>query len=319
MNQEKFLIDKFGRRINYLRVSITPNCNFRCIYCARENISLPEHPIEEYLKIIKVATSLGITQLRITGGEPFLRTDIMDFLLELSKLNLKIGITTNASLIHEKHIDTLAKLNIKKFNISLDTLNKKKFKQITGKDSLETVLENIKMLKTISKEVKINTVVLNNVNIEDIVPLIHFALQQDLVLRFIEYMPIGKDKKFYYSTDNIIEKIRKDFGNKLKEFHDDNLGFGPGKYFELQISTTSRVIIGVISAISHPFCSSCNRLRITSNLTLRNCLGHNTELKFKDLNNPQEIKKLLFSAIELKPQQYNFTVTNKDCMRIIGG
>lgn len=304
------LIDKFGRYINYLRIAITDKCNFNCIYCTDNSCSKTDISLKEFFKVVKVATLLGIQKVRITGGEPLIKEEIIDFLKELKKLNLEIGITTNASLINEEYIKTFREVKIKKFNVSLDTLDKEKFKFITKKDALKIVLKNIKILSQISNEIKINTVVLKDINTDEFHQLINFATEHNLVLRFIEYLPVGENKKFYFSLNGIIEKLKIQY--KFRKITTE-LGFGPGKYYK-----TDNTIIGFIPAISHPFCSFCNRLRITSSLTLRSCLGNSYELDLKYLSE-KEIKEQFFLAVKNKPEKYMFETTFKDCMRKIGG
>ncbi|MFQ3675430.1 MAG: radical SAM protein, partial [Endomicrobiia bacterium] len=162
------LKDRFGRIINYLRVAITNKCNFNCIYCKNSDLKIQDHPLENFLRVIKIANSLGIKNFRITGGEPFIKSSIMDFFYDLAKLNINIAITTNASLIKDSFIEKLMALKIKKINISLDSINPETFKNITKKNDLKKVLSTIEKLKKIKSEIKINTVLLNKINSEEI-------------------------------------------------------------------------------------------------------------------------------------------------------
>ncbi len=314
------LKDRFGRRINYLRVSITNRCNFNCIYCNTLPVKDIDYPIENFLKIIYCASSIGIKNIRITGGEPFIKKYLLDFLKELKKMNLNIAITTNASLIKESFIPEIVSLKIKKFNISLDSIHNTTFLKITKKNCIKTVLQNINQLKkeTKSNEIKINTVLLNKINSDEIYDMINFASQQGLILKFIEYMPIGLQnfnfkksnlKKLFFPIKNIVQNVVEKYNLNPIEYK----SLGPGKYYK-----NKNTIIGFVCAISTPFCSSCNRLRITSDLKLRACLGNNIELDLKNLSE-KEIKKAFFLITEIKPIQHRFESTPKDCMRNIGG
>ncbi|MCX7940163.1 MAG: radical SAM protein, partial [Endomicrobia bacterium] len=171
------LIDKYGRKITYLRVSVTERCNFNCTYCSSTDPteSVNEVSLEYYLRIIKVLSHLGINRIRLTGGEPFLRTDFVEFISEIKKLNIDVAITTNASLLSESIITKLDKLNIKRFNVSLDTLNKNRFYEITKTRLLNRVIENIKILSSYDINLKLNCVIMKSINSDEVEEFIEFA------------------------------------------------------------------------------------------------------------------------------------------------
>lgn len=311
------LVDSFGRKITYLRVSVTDKCNFNCIYCSSTK-SCPEQvntvKLEQFLKVIKIFSVLGITRVRLTGGEPFLKDGIVHFISQLRKLNLEVAITTNASLLNEGLIDELSQLGVKKYNISLDTINNEKFYSVTKTNMFKQVLNNIKLLSSKNVELKLNTVLLRGINIDEVTQLIEFAGEHNAVIRFIELMPVGMDtEKLFYPAVEIINKLYAD--KKIKPYKLNGNYFGPGQYFIYN----NKQIIGFITPMSSPFCNNCNRVRITSRLTLRLCLGYNYEVDLKNINSDEEIKLKIYEALRNKPEKYSFDTTIKDCMRSIGG
>jgi len=300
-----------NRTINYLRISVTDRCNFRCKYCIPASpFTVIEHKkiarYEEILKITKLACELGITKVRITGGEPFVRKDIFSFLEQLCAIEClnDISITTNGALLTRGKIEKLSALGIKRLNFSLDTLDPEKFARITGRDRFQRVWKSIITSHELGiSPVKINAVVLKGINDDEIVDLA--ALTQDFPfhMRFIEYMPMGDsdvEKGQQMLTKEIKEKIESRFGELTPVQRTAN--DGPAKKFQI---AKAKGIIGFITPISSHFCSDCNRLRLTSRGTLRPCLLNNYE---KDILNPlrnnasdDELKKIILSALTKKP------------------
>jgi len=264
--------------------------------------------------VIKVFSKLGITKIRITGGEPLICTGITEFIAELKKLNLEIGITTNASLLNDKILTQIVNLGVTRFNISLDTTDRNKFEFITKTKFYDQVINNFKLFTKFNLILKLNCVVLKNINsdIEDIINLINFAHEHNAIIRFVEYMPVGKyNSELFYPVVKIISKLNKRI--KIKKI--TNIPhFGPGSYYMY-----NGKILGFITPITTPFCNSCNRLRLTSKLTIRSCLGYNYEIDLKNCKTDTEIKSKIYEAVNNKPQQYSFDTTFKDCMRTIGG
>ncbi|MFH2093855.1 MAG: GTP 3',8-cyclase MoaA [Pseudomonadota bacterium] len=303
-----------NRPINYLRISITDRCNFKCIYC------MPGVPFaeikheqiaryEEILKITRIACELGITKVRITGGEPFVRKGIFSFLEQLSAIeSLKdISITTNGALLTRDKIAALIKLGIKRLNFSLDTLDPAKFKAITGKDNFQTVWNAILSAHESGIfPVKINAVALKGINDDEIATLAALTLEYPFHIRFIEYMPMG-DAAFKAQdqilTDQIKQKIESSLGMLLPVEHVAN--DGPAKKFTLQ---NAKGIIGFITPVSSHFCSDCNRLRLTARGALRPCLLDNYE---KDILGPlrnnasdDQLKEIILSTLAHKPEHH---------------
>ncbi|MBW2655044.1 MAG: GTP 3',8-cyclase MoaA [Deltaproteobacteria bacterium] len=306
-----------NRLINYLRISVTDRCNFRCQYCIPASpFTVIEHKkiarYEELLRVTRLACDLGITKVRITGGEPFVRKNIFSFLEKLCAIKrLKdISITTNGSLLTREKIKKLTSLGIKRLNFSLDTLDPVKFAQITGRDRFQQVWESIHAAHELGiSPVKINAVVLRGINDDEIEDLSALTLNDPFHIRFIEYMPMGDsavEKQQQILTNEIKEKIESRFGKLMPIERTEN--DGPAKKFQIP---GAKGIVGFITPISSHFCSECNRLRLTSRGTLRPCLLNNYE---KDILNPlrngasdTELKDIILSALTKKPSFHGLT------------
>jgi len=300
-----------NRTINYLRISVTDRCNFRCKYCIPASpFTVIEHKkiarYEEILKITKLACELGITKVRITGGEPFVRKNIFSFLEKLCTIEClnDVSITTNGALLTRGKIKKLSALGIKRLNFSLDTLDPEKFARITRRDRFQRVWESIITSHELGiSPVKVNAVVLKGINDDEIEDIAALTLDFPFHIRFIEYMPMGDsdvEKDQQMLTKEIKEKIESRFGELTPVQRTAN--DGPAKKFQI---AKAKGIIGFITPISSHFCDDCNRLRLTSRGTLRPCLLNNYE---KDILNPlrnsasdDELKKIILAALTKKP------------------
>ncbi|MEN2994549.1 MAG: GTP 3',8-cyclase MoaA [Thermodesulfovibrio sp.] len=303
--------DKFGRNINYLRISVTDRCNLRCIYCMpEEGISkiLPHSEIlsyEEILQIVEIGVDLGITNIRITGGEPLLRKDIVNFIERLAKTKgiKDIGMTTNGILL-KKFAKALYKAGLKRVNISLDSLDENKFRKITRIGSIYDALEGIREADKVGlKPIKINVVVMKGINDDEIERFALWSKEVEYQIRFIEFMPIGPNawkKEFFISKDEIKERIEKKVG-KLIPVHVEKSG--PAEYFMLE---GARGLLGFISPLTTHICVRCNRLRLTAEGKLRPCLFSDKELDLKKLlrgrASKEQIREMIIRTIYLKPQ-----------------
>ncbi len=321
-----------NRKINYLRISITDRCNFNCRYCVPKEPSLQvSHnevaSYEEILKLVDIAVDLGITKVRITGGEPFVRKGIFSFLERLcliKELN-DISITTNASLLTPEKLQRLWDMGIKRLNFSLDTLDNKKFSYITGKDKFTRVFETILTAKKVGfSPIKINAVVLKSINDDEIADLAAISIEHPFQIRFIEYMPMGNsniDPSQQILTPYIKETIESNLGNLIpvtKNFND-----GPAKKYKLE---NSKGEIGFITPVSQHFCNECNRLRLTAQGRLRPCLLDDYE---KDILTPlrngaskEELTVLMNEVILGKPSSHHLEYENNKIfsqMSSIGG
>jgi len=326
------LIDKFNRHINYVRISVTDRCDFRCIYCMSEKMQFVPRAqlltLEEISFVAKAFSQLGVEKIRITGGEPLIRKDIIRLFENIGKLPKirELTTTTNGS-----QLLTLAKplknAGVKRINISLDSLNPKKFKKITRTGDLKNVLSGIdKALSLNFKKLKINSVILKNRNHDEVIDLVRFAVDRKIDISFIEEMPLGivsehNRNESYYSSD----QIKNDLKNKYELVSSAISTGGPSKYYKI-IGTNSKV--GFISPHSHNFCGQCNRVRLTAEGQLLLCLGqeHSVNLKKVIRTFPGDIEKLKHSiknAMQIKPKGHEFDLNEKPVifrhMNVTGG
>ena len=310
------LIDSFNRVHDYLRISLTDKCNLNCIYCNPSEYKinkLQKNQIlsfDELLRLINIfAGKLGIKKIRFTGGEPLVRKDVLNFLQSVYSLKQKYGfetgITTNGTLLEDK-LESLKEYGINKLNISIDSLNPGKYKFITGKDNLIEVLRSIRKANELNyNPLKLNVVVMKNVNDDEILDFVDFIIDSYMNVRFIEYMPFGNNrwsKNEFISFDEIKNIIEEKY--QLNEIsRDKNL---VAKDFSIKGHTGT---VSFISSISNHFCGTCNRLRIDAQGKMKLCLfssGEN-ELNFKELlNDPNynddNISDLIQKALLPKPQ-----------------
>ncbi len=299
------------RSINYLRISVTDRCNFRCRYCmpASPFAVIPHQEIaryEEILKITRLACEMGITKVRVTGGEPFVRKDIFSFLEQLCRMDAlsDISITTNGALLSRDKMQKLLDMGIKRLNFSLDTLNPEKFAFITGRDRFDRVWDAIMAAHDLGMTpVKINTVVLRGINDNEIISIAELTRSYPFHIRFIEYMPMGDspmEKQQQVLTNEIIQILESGLGTLSPLAHKAN--DGPAKKFQFKGAPG---VVGFITPISSHFCSECNRLRLTSRGFLRPCLLNNYE---KDILTPlrngatdAQLKDIIHGALQHKP------------------
>jgi len=329
------MIDKYEREINYLRVSVTDRCNLRCKYCMPpEGIPLLEHAnilsYEELIRIVTVATTVGIKKVRVTGGEPLIRSQITDFLAELNAIPAleDISLTTNGILLYEK-APALRDAGIKRINISLDSLDAGKYAEITRGGDLNRVLRGIERAAELGfSPIKINIVAIHGFNDDEITDFAELTRDYPYQIRFIEFMPMGDsavDENFaYLSNDTIRETIKAEL--PLKPAHlTRRKTDGPADIYRID---GARGTIGFISAFSHHFCATCNRLRVTADGHLRPCLFSDYEIDLRvPLRNgcsDDELARLMRTAIERKPVGItgSFEAHRKKCaknMVSIGG
>ena len=292
------LQDSFSRKHTYLRISLTERCNLRCSYCMPED-GMPLSPkshlmtYEEVYAIAKTFVEHGVTKIRLTGGEPFVRKDISVILEKLSKLPVELGITTNAITI-EKHISTLKACGISTINVSLDSLNAEKFKFITRRDYFDKVYNNILLLVSKGFKVKVNAVLIKDFNDNEIIDFINLTKTLPVTVRFIEFMPFDGNKwdmAKMVSYKTIMEQVHTAFAkNQVQRLQD--APNDTSKNFKIIGFKGS---FAIISSVTNPFCDSCNRLRLTANGQLKNCLFSATE---SDLLTPLRHGKSIEPIIE---------------------
>ncbi len=317
----KKLIDKYGRTIDYLRVSLTDRCNFRCFYCKpiKEFQYISHEEIlrfEDLLFFITTLGEYGLKKIKITGGEPFLRKGIINFLNELEKYS--VSITTNGFFL-EKFVKDLKKTKVRNINISLDSFNRNRFKKITGVDALNKVLSNIILLKKEGFFVKVNAVMMKQ-TLDEIYDFIEFSAKYNIPVRFIELMPISKEVVKEFIPEDIFKKMVEE-SYKLIPYN-EKLGEGPSRYFKVK---DKNAIIGFISSITHNFCSTCNKIRITPDGKLRVCLALDEEVdlrqEIKTRNKIKLMEKVKF-ALSKKPYEHSMKIServSKRSMIQIGG
>ena len=317
-------MDINNRKINYLRISITDRCNFNCRYCVPKepdrHVSHDEvASYEEILQLVDIAVELGITKVRITGGEPFVRKGIFSFLellCNIKELN-DISITTNASLLDPEKLQRLFDMGIKRLNFSLDTLKKDKFQYITGRDRFNKVFDTIHAAQEIGfSPIKINAVILNDINDDEICDLAGISIEHPFHIRFIEYMPMGNsniDNNQQILTPHLKQVIESTYGQLVPVTKD--LKDGPAKKFKLK---NSKGEIGFITPVSEHFCNECNRLRLTAQGKLRPCLLDDYE---KDILTPlrnkvskKELIALMRDVINGKPSCHHLEYENNRIM-----
>lgn len=285
VDKANLLVDQFGRTIEKLRVSVTDRCNFRCTYCMPEDGVqwLPRENIlcfEEIFRLVRVFNELGVKEVRLTGGEPLLRKDLPVLIEQLAILPLdKISLTTNGFFLPEQ-FDALYEAGIKSFNISLDTLIRERFKQITRRDFYEKVMKGLDTLNTYSDcQIKLNTVLIKDFNSDEIIDFAQLARNKNINIRFIEFMPLGKDdgwsKKVIVKGQEVIDVIEPVF--PLYKVS----GSQKEPAVRWKFKDTEQGELGFINSVSEPFCNSCNRMRLTADGHIRNCLFSLDEFDLK--------------------------------------
>ena len=312
------MIDGYNRDINYLRISITDRCNLRCGYCMpKEGLSVLGHEdilkYEEILRIVKIAVKMGVAKVRITGGEPLVRRGAVDFITRLSALSglTDISLTTNGVLL-ESFAASLFQAGIKRINISLDSLNAERYSLITRGGELETVLRGINAAHQVGfHPIKINTVVINGVNDDEILDFTRLSAEKPFQIRFIELMPMGRAgdqyESKYLANDIIRERIGKVFSLEPLSGKGNNTD-GPARIYRISGAPGT---IGFISPISNHFCHACNRLRLTADGHLRACLLLDMEISLREAlrrdGSDEELQNLIKSAIARKPLRHDIS------------
>lgn len=287
MRSESSLVDTFGRTHNNLRISVTDRCNLRCTYCMPEEAGFLDRSdlltFEEIVRFVRIAVGLGIDKVRLTGGEPLLRRQLDRLVRMLNELEglRDISLTTNGILLADQ-AQALSAAGLKRINISLDTLNPQRFRQLARRDGLDRVLEGIHAAKRVGLHpIKINAVSIRGITESEVAPLARFAREHGLEMRFIEYMPIGADhwerEKVYFAHE-IVEQLKREIGPLVPvENGDPNAPATEYQYAD------GGGRVGVIASVSRPFCRKCDRIRLTADGKLRNCLFALEEVDVKEL------------------------------------
>ena len=328
------LIDSFGREVNYLRVSVTDRCDFRCTYCMSENMTfLPKKDIlslEELETICNVFIKLGTKKIRLTGGEPLVRKGILNLIKNLGN---KIGdgleeltLTTNGSQL-EKYAEFLKENGVNRVNVSLDHLDPSKFREITRWGDLDKVLAGIEKAKSVGIKVKINTVALKDFNENNILQMIEWCSLNEYDMTLIEVMPmgdIGSENRFNQYLP--LSEVKKRLSKKFKLINIPKKTGGPARYYKIE---GKKIDLGFITPLTHNFCESCNRVRLTCTGILYMCLGQDDNVDLKSIlrnKGSYFLENSLFEAISKKPKGHDFNISksginisSKRHMSVTGG
>ena len=327
------LIDSFGRQINYVRLAVTDRCNLRCQYC------MPAHGIDivprkelltykEMYRVIRVLTELGVNKIRLTGGEPFVRKDFIGFLEMLSFNDLleDINITTNGALI-SNHIETLEKLKkVKNINLSIDSLQAEKFNEITRRNAFDEVFKTMETLEKSSLHLKLNVVVQSGINTDEIRDFVRLTKDKNIAVRFIEEMPFNgkgqREMQENWTFRKILEEIKTEFS--VDEIQSEKSSTSRNYKIENHMGT-----VGIIPAFTRTICNDCNRIRITSTGTFKNCLFDDGVFNLRDFirngASNEDLKELFLSLIKKKPENGFIAEANRtkgtvsESMSTIGG
>ena len=311
------LIDRFQRRVDYVRLSVTDRCDFRCVYCMAEEMTFIPKPdvltLEELYQVGRAFTELGVTKIRLTGGEPLIRNNVLSLVEQLGQLNGldELVITTNGSQL-QRLAPRLREAGVKRLNISLDTLHSRKFRSLTRHGNLDQVIAGIDAaIEAGFDGIKINAVILKGRNEDEAVDLVSFARDKEIDLSFIEEMPLGlidnHDRKLSFcSSDELLQDIQRVY--PLTSLGEPSGNAGPTRYFSMADSASR---IGFISPHSNNFCHLCNRVRVTVEGRLLLCLGneHSVDLRciLRDQNYSLELlKRAIVDAMEIKPEKHHF-------------
>lgn len=310
--------DHYGRKINYMRISITDLCNLRCVYCMpEEGIEKHHHQknlsFEEITDLIKAGVSLGVDKIRLTGGEPLVRHGVVDLVRQIREIPgiRDLTMTTNGILL-PKYANDLKKAGLNRVNISLDTFDSEKFKQITRRGHIEDVLAGIEAAKAAGMyPIKVNTVLIKGFNDDEIQAFVNYTKDEDVYIRFIELMPLGESSGFaehqYLSNDEVLKRLPR----LMPLLQPDKTG--PAEYYQLP---GAKGRVGLINPISKHFCNECNRIRVTTDGKIKPCLHSDDEIDLDALRNEgKSYKEILLQAINEKPEKHHINEQEKQLLR----
>ncbi|WP_419874333.1 GTP 3',8-cyclase MoaA [Candidatus Pristimantibacillus sp. PTI5] len=313
------LTDRFGRVHDYLRISVTDRCNLRCLYCMpEEGMDFTESEnlmtYDQIVEVVEAGAALGITKLRITGGEPLIRPGLDGLISRLSAIEgiRDIALTTNGIFL-AKQAEALKAAGLNRVNISLDTLDSSRFRFIARRGELKRVMEGIEAAAAVGFDpIKLNCVLLKEVNEDEIADFLKLAYDQPMHVRFIEYMPIGHAdenwKKHYLPLTRVLEVAERE-GYEISRRTNVH-GNGPSDDWQMK---GARGSFGLIHPISDHFCSNCNRLRLTADGSIKPCLYWVDELNVKDaFGQPEEMQRLLLRAMDIKPENHEMAAKLAD-------
>ena len=299
------LVDSFGRVIDYIRISVTKNCNFRCKYCmpnTPDEIAEDLIPLDKMLEFLKIAMDYGVKKIRITGGEPLLRKDLSSFVKGIYdyKNGVEVALTTNGYFL-KKYAKELKDSGLKRINISLDSLKREKIELISKKDALDSILEGLQAAKEANLKIKLNMVPLKGVNDDEILPMLEFANKEGFLLRYIEYMEnnFANGNIRGLKSFEILERVKQKYNISMVQKE----AFGPAKLYKIDRTND---VFGIIAPHNDEFCASCNRIRITAEGVICPCLYFQDSINVSEAiknNDKKAMREALLSAIKNKPEK----------------
>ncbi len=318
------LVDRFGRKIDYLRLSVTDRCDLRCSYCMPKSFKGFEEPgdwltFDEIERVVGIFVRMGTTRVRLTGGEPLLRRHLPRLAGRLSQLPglSDLSLSTNGTQL-VKHAEALYKAGVRRLNISMDTLSRDCMIQITGRDSMSAVMSGLDIAQTVGfAPIKLNMVVMPGINLSEVQAMAEFCINRGLILRLIETMPVGSTglKSGFTPLGPIVESLRQrlDLIPEIKV-----MGGGPARYWRTR---DGKGQIGLITPMSQHFCETCNRLRMSVDGTIYLCLGEDEKVELRPYlrggATDADIEHVLREAIELKPERHHFNETPEKIVRFM--
>ena len=311
----KALVDKFGRRVDYIRLSVTDRCDFRCVYCMTEEMTfLPRKEIlslEELFLVAKAFVDLGVTKIRLTGGEPLVRSDVLSLVERLGQLSdlKELLMTTNGAQL-DKYAEPLRAAGVTRVNVSIDSLNAERFKRISRVGKLDKVLEGIDAARAAGFDrVKLNSVIMRGYNEDEVIDLAEYALARDIDIAFIEEMPLGEASDHAREDTTCSNAwVRELLSSRFELSESAAKTAGPSRYVDVE-GYKSR--IGFISPVTHNFCGDCNRVRVTVEGRLLLCLGNEHSMDLRAILRAEDfsesmLRDAIVAAMDLKPERHYF-------------
>lgn len=316
------LVDSFGRQVDYVRLSVTDRCDFRCVYCMSEDMTFAPKPsvlsLEELFEVANAFVSLGVTKIRLTGGEPLIRNDVLSLVERIGQLNglSQLALTTNGSQL-QRLAAPLNAAGVNRLNISLDSLQPRKFRNLTRHGTLDQVISGIdEAVAAGFRSIRINAVILKGRNEDEVIDLVNFAVDRDVDIAFIEEMPLGAitehDRALSFcSSDELRALIETRF--QLSPQGDPSGNAGPARYFRCEGTRTQ---VGFISPHSNNFCHLCNRVRVTAEGRLLLCLGNEHSVDLREVlrrpdYTPLSLQRAITAAMTQKPERHHFALDDE--------
>ncbi|MBC8211127.1 MAG: GTP 3',8-cyclase MoaA [Gammaproteobacteria bacterium] len=319
------LIDPYGRRIDYLRLSVTDKCNLRCFYCLPKGFKDFETPsnwlsFAEIERVVRAFGELGVSRVRLTGGEPLVRKDLARLVSQISALPgiHDLSLSTNATLLEQQAQD-LYRAGIRRINVSLDTLDKDQFAEITGGGKLQQVLNGLQKARAVGfSPIKVNMVVMKDTQLDDYRRVLDYCMQNDFTLRFIETMPMGSAGRDASAQYLNLDTVRQRLNEEYDLVPGIMTGGGPARYYRINNTDFE---IGFITPISQHFCETCNRVRLSVDGTLYLCLGQDDKLELRPLLragiSDDDLQQEIIQAIAKKPQKHEFNQKPGQVVRLM--